>query len=490
MRSPNRVQPRRSCGHWLVLAAWAVAPVAHALSLGEPRLLSEPGQALVAEVPLRDWGPPALANIQVRWAADPAWLAAGLTPIARDQFQIRLEDRPDGPVLRVQSLSPLTTETLDLLIELQWPKRRLLRELGLLLGSPSDPKVGPRLQVPSVLWVQPGDTASALALSHLDPDASLAQALMALAQANPDAFVQGNVNRLRAGVALKVPAAEQIHAIDPQEAQQQVARQVEAFAQYRAQLAARSGSAPDDSNQVATGKVQTPQRDPVPAQGDRLTLSTPGSDDADRIAAQKQAQQTADRAAEINRNIQDLNRLVQSGDAAGLPIPAPETLSSRASERIEQLAQSPYTPWAAWGLVLTLLAWIAARVLRRDRPAQSPQGSAPAPSVGLQVDFDLNLPPADTLPPLSEQVHVPPTPVQRDSSRASASPQQNSTLDPMAGLSLDLSPTDPHEERLALAQSLWLRGLSHTALVLAREVATQAPAPWSERARQWLNERT
>lgn len=494
MRVRSRVRSSLCAGLLAGLGLWG-APAALALSLGEPILLSEPGQPLVAEVPLRDAGRTALDQVQLRWPADSAWVAAGLQPLAREPFTLRIEQRPQGPVLRIESLVPWRTPTLDLLIELQWPKGRLLRELSLLLGASADLSKA-QLNLPSVLVVLPGDTAGALALSNLGPQGTLAQALIALAQANPEAFVEGNVNRLRAGAVLKMPDAGQVRAIDPQEAQQRVAQQVEAFALYRAQIAAQAGPPADDSSQVATGKVQPSQREPVAAPGDRLTLSAPGADDTDRIAEQKQAQQTAERAAEIHRNIQELNRLIQSDSAPGLQAPLPVPVPDQGSKRIEQWVQSPYTLWAALGLVLSMALWVAVR-RRRSTPLATTPASDPTPDVvpPLAVDFDLNLPSAEQLPPLPDRVHAAPTPVQRTRvSNPSGPAEPPRTADPMAGLSLDLPatewPQDPHEQRLALAEALWAQGLSHTARVLAREVMTQAPMPWSDRARDWLNERT
>ena len=107
----------------------------------------------------------------------------------------------------------------------------------------------------------------------------------------------------------------------------------------------------------------------------------------------------------------------------------------------------------------------------------------------LNVDFDLNLPQADSLPPLPASVHQAPTPVIKESAPGSAA------ATPWSEVTLDFSqappPTsdDPESIRLDLAQALWDRGLTQTALVLAREVAAGASAPTAQRARQWLAER-
>ena len=127
------------------------------------------------------------------------------------------------------------------------------------------------------------------------------QALWALAQANPDAFVGGNVNRLRAGAVLKWPESNQIQSLDPVQAREAIAQQMEEFAAYRSELASLAGpTQADESAQVATGKVQPAQKDKAEKTTDQLTLSTAGADGTDQIAAQRQAQQTAERAAEID----------------------------------------------------------------------------------------------------------------------------------------------------------------------------------------------
>ena len=194
---------------------------------------------------------------------------------------------------------------------------------------------GAKLQIPAAIWVQPGDTAGALVASHLDPALDRSQALWALAQANPDAFVGGNVNRLRAGAVLKWPESNQIQSLDPVQAREAIAQQMEEFAAYRSELASLAGpTQADESAQVATGKVQPAQKDKAEKTTDQLTLSTAGADGTDQIAAQRQAQQTAERAAEINRNIQELNRIVQGDNQAGVSVPA-TALELPASELIE-----------------------------------------------------------------------------------------------------------------------------------------------------------
>ena len=95
----------------------------------------------------------------------------------------------------------------------------------------------------------------------------------------------------------------------------------------------------------------------------------------------------------------------------------------------------------------------------------------------------------DSLPPLPASVHQVPTPVVTDPAPGFAS------VTPWTEVTLNFSqaspPTsdDPESARLDLAQALWDRGLTQTALVLAREVAANARAATAQRARLWLDER-
>lgn len=479
----------------VLLGASLLSGRALALTLGEPRVLSQSASQWVIEVPLGDAGRTRPDQIQARLAPRPAWLAAGLTHV--DPQTVRIGASPETGAVRIELNAP--GGFVDLLIELQWPRGRLQRELGLLLDASSAERV-PRVSVPKQVWVQAGDTASQVVAAYLDASGSMAQGLSALQQRNPDAFVGGNVNRLRAGAVLKLPSRDAILAIDPQQASEQLAQQIEEFAQYRAEIAAQSETpGASDAAQVATGKVQPAQRDKAETPGDRLTLSAPDADpQSERIAQQRQAQQTADRAAELNRNIQALNRLAQS-ESDGLPAPGAGP-DPTASTVIDRLVAHPMTPWAAWGLVALLLSWVIWRAMRRTPPP--PQRTVFEEGVTpLRVDFDLDLPRVDDLPPLPADLLRPPTPVTRPNAAPASSQGPGVGADPMAGLTLDLNdlgpvaappeplPTDPWALRLALAQALWAQGLTQTARVLAREVAAQAPAEVAQSARAWLDER-
>ena len=76
--------------------------------------------------------------------------------------------------------------------------------------------------------VQIGDTLSAIALRYRPAEVTLEQMMMALFEANPDAF-GGNINVLYAGARLRVPSTHQLLRRPPAMAAQLVAQQVAAW---------------------------------------------------------------------------------------------------------------------------------------------------------------------------------------------------------------------------------------------------------------------
>lgn len=368
---------------------------------------------------------------------------------------------------------------------------------------------------PSRLVVQPGDTASDLARNHKDESVSLEQMLLALLKQNPEAFVEDNVNRLKAGAILSLPSAAQANETGREAAREALQQQAEAFDNWRAGLAQRvtASDAPDTTD---AARLQMPSRQAVPsgAPQDRLELSKPGSGTEERIALQRQAQDSAERAAELARNIAELGKLAgadTTGNAdpkTGIPLPSPQTPSH--SRLIDVLSEHPLTPVAAGSLValLVLMSLWRSRV-RANGVSADPRGLPPEsplpPLPPLPIDVDLELPRYDTPLPEDEPPASSPLPSATLNSGLSASPQTTDTSQrpplgmPFAGLSLDLPPADTanaaldadpqHNNlqiRLELAQALWEVGQPHTARALAEEVAEQACGELQQQARTWL----
>ena len=267
---------------------------------------------------------------------------------------------------------------------------------------------------PQRLRVVRGDTAAALAQANLPSGVSLDQMLQAMLAANPSAFVDNNVNRLKSGAQLTVPTAEEAQAIDPAQARRLVIAQSKDFNAYRRGLAANAPTpAVSPAAQVATGTIETQVQDkaesaPVP---DQLTLSkgsvATGAEAEAQIAAAKQAQDEQAQQADLKRNIDELKALAEAtpgatpqgttpadsssgptvAPAPEAPVPAPEPAQTPPpASAIEQLMAQPWTLPAAFGLLAVLIGLGISRMSRRQRSAPTEAPLANAPSLAANDD--------------------------------------------------------------------------------------------------------
>ncbi|PUE11333.1 hypothetical protein B9Z51_03225 [Limnohabitans sp. T6-5] len=170
------------------------------------------------------------------------------------------------------------------------------------------------------LTVRPGDTASKLALRNLPSHVSLDQMLLAMVKANPDAFIEGNVNLVRAGAVLRMPQADEAAQIPQAEARQTVIAQTRDFATYARRLAESPLLVSSTRGREMSGKVTTDLKnneDKTPQQ-DKLTLSksqvSTNSAEA-ALAAEREAKDTAEQLAALNKNMQELEALSKSNGA-------------------------------------------------------------------------------------------------------------------------------------------------------------------------------
>ena len=186
--------------------------------------------------------------------------------------------------------------------------------------------------------------------------------LVAMLAANPDAFIQGNVNLLKAGATLSLPSAEQASATSAAQAQQIIITQSKDFNALRAKLA---GSAPmtavDMADRQASGKVQAKVEEkksaaPTP---DKLTLSkgaVQSNAAEDNLAKERSGKETASRSAEIAKNLSDLNKLGLASSTPASGASAAASAASAASPTLAMETPAPVKPAAAnTGLMAQLI---------------------------------------------------------------------------------------------------------------------------------------
>jgi pilus assembly protein FimV len=204
--------------------------------------------------------------------------------------------------------------------------------------------------------VKSGDTASKIALRAKSSEVSLDQMLVALLRSNPDAFSNGNLNRLRAGAVLDLPSSDQAKSVSATEASQTVVAQSKDFNDFRRTLA---GSAPKTAVEAAdrksTGKVEAKVEDKKPASSaaDKLTLSKgalQAKADEAKLAKERADKDAATRAAELAKNIADLTKLSASSAQKSAPAPAATSSATKPASPVTpavEVAKAATTPIAA-----------------------------------------------------------------------------------------------------------------------------------------------
>lgn len=223
----------------LLLGLLAVG-TAHALGLGgELRVYSALNQPLQAELPLYLAAGEAAEDVHVRLADRDAYRRMGMPyheGLPPFSFLVTA-DAAGRPVIQIASREPLREPALELLLDVRSRGGRLLRRYALLLdpsslfvppvvaapaptpaaAAPAPAAVVPveRAAAPAVAAygpVQRGETLSQIAQRLKPEGVGTPQMTVALFEANPHAFIGGNMNRLRWGTTLYMPTAEAIAA--------------------------------------------------------------------------------------------------------------------------------------------------------------------------------------------------------------------------------------------------------------------------------------
>lgn len=465
----------------VALALLGVSLDAQALALGAITVRSSLGEPLRAEIEVPQISSEEAASFQASVASPQAFRTAGVdySP-ALAGARVTLHRRPNGQAyLRVTGERPVNEPFLGIVIDANWANGSVLRDYTMLVDPPGraapppvtvtpaqtapsapvvTPAPAPVVQAPMAEQTTPapaprprraaapatsapaasgggarvnvkrGDTAYALARAHRVEGVSLDQMLVAMLQANPNAFIRGNVNLMKAGAVINMPTAEQAAATSRQAARRTVVAQTRDFHAYRRSVAERAGrTRVAAASRTASGGVQaqvTESRAPAPAQ-DRLTLSRGGSPTGTEttVAQSRQAQEQAERVAELNKNIAELSRLqAASGSPAAAPAATPASGAMPAIEvptGARAAAPVPTTATDAASAAVTAAASAAvdaaseaaAAAASATEAAVASAASAPAEAASEAVAAA----PAPAPAPAKPRVVPPPPPVEEPS---------------------------------------------------------------------------
>lgn len=381
--------------NWLVLAIviFFMWPTAQAVTLGSPIILSKPNEALRVEIPIRTdlEDQPYIESLAIDPITRVDYERLGISSrILDSKPSITLRRNQYGQlVMTVQTESPIETGKdpfVDIILGLKWTNGGVAKTYSLMVGDIS------------MVTVRPGQTLSEIA-SQISPQfggADLDEAMLALYKANPDAFIGGSIHRLRAGVQLNKPDATLLDSITSAQAKE--------FAQEanRVWLLQHGEAARSSSGQAAP---QTPKAT-VGVGEDRLRIGPGASGETDTrryveemVAQEKALAQSKARVAELEKNIADLQKLLEARREDVSP-----------NERV--VSKSGMDQWgpALVGVSLIgitgLLLWSLARYTRRaesenDESLAKPVNLAPNQSsmvippkaAAILSSLDLNLSP-------------------------------------------------------------------------------------------------
>ncbi|MCG6117105.1 MAG: hypothetical protein MEQ07_02785 [Aquimonas sp.] len=341
----------------VALALALGASNALALGLGQVQVKSSLNQPLLAEIPVLENTPGEAAELQVRLASADAFARIGLErPSAALAAALNFEvtrGAAGNPVIRITTANRINDPFLGLLVEAEWGRGKLLREYTLLLDPPvavpsrvqpsqtaaltqGDVRPAPTEAIPAPVAPRPapsaprasvgdsygpvadGDSLWRIARQTQHEGVNINQMMIALQRANPDAFIGGNINRLRKGAVLRIPSREDVAAIGAAEAGQQVREQTDAASLQPVSGTARTASAPAPSAPAADSRLAiVPPRGDTPARAAQTGAAADGQGAelrADLARAQEQGEALGQENRELRSRVQELEKLRSDSD--------------------------------------------------------------------------------------------------------------------------------------------------------------------------------
>ncbi|MBV6882160.1 FimV/HubP family polar landmark protein [Xanthomonas euvesicatoria] len=431
----------------------ACSGAAMALGLGDIRVLSKPGQPLVAEIPVISNEPGELDNARVALASATTFARVGLERpqglVSNLQFQFA-QDARGRAVIRVTSSQAVDQPAINFLIEVEWGQGRLVREYSALVDAPNtaaaiaEPAIeAPRAGSSNAIAREPAPVADRAAQDNAraEPAAratgsasaasatqagdalpavragqtlseiaatvarssghSLDQTMLALLRTNPDAFINGNINRLKQGAVLRTPQEDALAQVGAAEAAVMVREQAAQWRQARSAVpqpaeagAAAAATPPPATPAAAAGNGARLEIAPaVASQTNKAGVTSGTSAEGEgEMAANQQLQQAKEDIATRDAELQDLRTRV--ADLEKLKQQQQALIAMKDSDLAaaqKRLSETPaaaqqgggFPLWLIGGLVLIVAAVVAWLAARRRKPSPLP------PLPRRQFDFVL-----------------------------------------------------------------------------------------------------
>ncbi|MCW8889735.1 MAG: LysM peptidoglycan-binding domain-containing protein, partial [Sedimenticola sp.] len=281
-----------------------VSPLtSYAVGLGDIQLKSALNQYLDAEIKLLSVDRDEISDIKVTLATPEAFRRSGIDrPFILSKLRFQADETADGKtIIRVSSRDPIREPFLNFLIEVNWPKGKILREYTVLLDPPVtlDRRPAPVQAAPmqqsrkptqtarrpaaapaarsavspsDVAWAggagpseygptQKNDTLWGIAKQVRTEGASMQQMMIALQRANPQAFINQNINNLKVGQVLRIPKADEVMDLNRREAARAYSDQLQEWQADSKPTESVVEERPD-SESIAAGEPEEPTVEP------------------------------------------------------------------------------------------------------------------------------------------------------------------------------------------------------------------------------------
>ncbi|WP_298610152.1 FimV/HubP family polar landmark protein [uncultured Thiothrix sp.] len=184
---------------------------------------------------------------------DPPVLMQPGNTVAGNEAAVRAEPRANGTVNRPAPVAPVQPEP-ELVADAQEPVQAAVPQTARQVRVQQQPRrAAPNRQASQqraaapaqagsrTYRVRAGDTLFKVASQLSQPGTNIDQMMMALYRANPQAFIDGNINGLKSGVSLKAPAARSAKSVSRAEARRQVRQHYVDWKKIQTNELAKSG---------------------------------------------------------------------------------------------------------------------------------------------------------------------------------------------------------------------------------------------------------
>lgn len=342
------------------------ASSALALGLGELKLKSNLNEPLKASVDLLNTDGLHEDEIRIRLGTREDFNRLGLERtffLTSIQFEVVVDDG-GRPRIIMRTDDPVLEPYLDFIVEARWPSGRLLREYTVLIDPPAfveaTPVVSASERVEQVEGIpaptkkkveegagsgtrldilksdlEPGemperdfnaaaadaprpgsrymiardDTLWEVASKARPEGASVHQTMLDIQRLNPDAFINNNINRVKAGYIVYLPSADDISSADLASALAEVRQQNAAWRQGRdAERVAGSGP----SLRISADPEETPSAGADAGAAQQHRVGAAVQDDLE--ATSRELEDAAGRLASLEQQVETLQRIVDLKD--------------------------------------------------------------------------------------------------------------------------------------------------------------------------------